>query len=203
MYYEIDSSNKSVLKGLEVEVYMTDFENEIKNMSSAELQLILIDQRDLYTDKEIAIIESELALRNDFDTVSELADEELINQAIADRVDKDKEAEKKKETQRKLDEQKAFEERKEQDYQETLVKSKSRYGKLYEYKVYSFVDDGLIDVDQIQYSLNSFAAEGWRMKSSYTNEVGKESSSSGYAGYSSGTNSTICQHIIILERLLL
>ena len=74
----------------------------------------------------------------------------------------------------------------------------------YEYKVISVKDnaDGSCDTKKIENILFVYAGDKWRLHSIYTNEIGKVSSSSGYGGISSGTNATIDQTIIVLERLV-
>ena len=48
--------------------------------------------------------------------------------------------------------------------------------------------------------LNDYALDGWRVVSAYTNEVGHNSESVTMGGFTSGRNSTVDQHIFILER---
>ena len=73
---------------------------------------------------------------------------------------------------------------------------------VYEYLVLSVVDDnsGAANTDYISDLINNHAKDRWRLHSIFTNEIGKNSSSSGYGGMSSGTNATIDQTIIVLER---
>lgn len=69
--------------------------------------------------------------------------------------------------------------------------------KTYEYKVIEFMDkNGCVDVKELTNVLNSFGLQGWHVVSSYTNELWKNAIS--YKGF--GTNSTVDQNIIILER---
>ena len=74
----------------------------------------------------------------------------------------------------------------------------------YEYKVISLVDKdgGYIDANELMLNLNSLGIEGWHLVSAYSNEIGHTSSSSGFGGYSTGTNATIDQNILIFERFV-
>ena len=74
----------------------------------------------------------------------------------------------------------------------------------YEYKVISLVDEdgGYIDIKQLTTNLNALGVEGWHLVSAYSNEIGHTSSSSGYGGYSTGTNATVDQNILIFERFV-
>lgn len=73
-----------------------------------------------------------------------------------------------------------------------------------EYKILEFIDNetGLLNIQNIESTLNEYAKDGWYIKSITTNEIGKNSKSIGISGISGAINSTIDQTIIILERLL-
>ena len=73
-----------------------------------------------------------------------------------------------------------------------------------QYKVISLVDEngGYIDAKQLTANLNALGIEGWHLVAAYTNEIGHNSSSSGFGGYSSGTNATVDQNILIFERFV-
>lgn len=58
------------------------------------------------------------------------------------------------------------------------------------------------DASKITSLLNEYALDGWRLVSAYVNELGHNSSSSGIGEFSTGSNSTIDQHILILERFV-
>ena len=178
---------------------MDDFIAEIKEMDTASLRLILADQQDLYSEEELTLIREELNNRGDTDNLSSLAAEELVGVVLNAEI-------KEQEHQLQLKEQEEERQRRlllEKKRQQLLLSSAKKYGQLYEYEVLSFGDDGAIDVNKIQNTLNDYAALGWRVKTSYTNELGHNSSSGGYGGMSTGYNSTVCQHIVILERKLL
>ena len=57
-------------------------------------------------------------------------------------------------------------------------------------------------VEEVNRMLNAYALFGWRLVSAYSNEIGKDTTSGGILGFTAGTNSTIDQHILILERFI-
>ena len=61
--------------------------------------------------------------------------------------------------------------------------------------------DGSSNIDQIRLIIDLYSSKGWRLHTIYTNEIGKESSMSGIGGITSGTNATINETIIVMERL--
>lgn len=74
----------------------------------------------------------------------------------------------------------------------------------YEYMVVNVFDsdDGSCDINNLTTKLNELGRQGWHLKCSYANEMGKNSSSAGVGGFSAGTNVTIEQNILIFERFL-
>lgn len=73
---------------------------------------------------------------------------------------------------------------------------------LYEYEVVSVTDDvsGAIDVNRLSAILKIYASEGWRLKTTITNEIGKNSVGVAFGSVGSGTNATIDQTVLIFER---
>ncbi len=71
-----------------------------------------------------------------------------------------------------------------------------------DYKIDAITDKytGGADFEAMQRSLDWHSLRGWKVKSIFTNEVGKNSSSVTVGGYTSGVNATIDQTIIIYER---
>ena len=76
------------------------------------------------------------------------------------------------------------------------------YEGYYEYKTVVINDnsDGGVWADTISSTLNNLALDGWRLVSSYTNELGHNSKPGSVL--SAGTNATIDEHIFILERFI-
>jgi len=73
----------------------------------------------------------------------------------------------------------------------------------YQYKVISLSDiKGSAPLEQIQETLNELALYGWRIRCSYTNELGHNSSSLSIGGIGGGLNYTSDEHILILERIV-
>ena len=70
----------------------------------------------------------------------------------------------------------------------------------YEYKVITVNDTngGGTDVYALSAELNELGRMGWHLRSAYTNELGVNSASVG--GF--GVNSTMDQHVLILERFI-
>ena len=75
---------------------------------------------------------------------------------------------------------------------------------LYEYTTVYLRDSysGLLNQDTLNSTLQSHAAEGWRLHSVLTNEAGKNSSSVSVGGASFGTNATMDVTILIFERCI-
>lgn len=161
---------------------MSDFKKEASELSTQDLWLILEDQVDLYTEKELEILREELKTR----TVNTLE----LNEEEQRR--KSKLEDKQSECQRK-------------DFEERVNRLKENgYEGYFEYKTLSVVDkySGRINTDKVTQLLNDYALDGWRLVSAYTNGVGYNSTGSGIGGFSIGANSTIDQHILILERFV-
>lgn len=167
---------------------MDKFKIEVKELSTADLLLILEDQVDLYSEEELQILRDELASRpeNALELeAEEQAKKERIEAEAAQRAERERQAQRQKQ---------AFENR------INLLKSKGYEG-YYEYTTLSLVDNdgGGLTTAQVTQLLNDYALDGWRLASAYANELGHNSTSGGSGGFSTGTNSTVDQHILILE----
>jgi len=81
---------------------------------------------------------------------------------------------------------------------------KIKINDLYEYDVVTITDKstGAMDVVSLQNVLSERGKLGGRLVNSFTNEIGINRSSTSYAGYTSGTNATIDQTILIFERCI-
>ena len=104
------------------------------------------------------------------------------------------------------------EEQKKQELKKAEEEKQARISRLalhglngyYEYKVISLVDDkGSLNINKLETLLNTLGMEGWHVVGSYANELGHNSFSGGVLGLSAGTNSTVDQNVIILERFVL
>ena len=170
---------------------MTSFEDEVHALSTQDLLLILEDQVDLYSEKELDTLKKELASRPS--NALELEEEERqrkerIEEERIAQIEREKQAERQK---------KAFEAR------INNLREKGYQG-YFEYMTLSLIDDngGGLTTGQVSLLLNDYALDGWRLVSAYANELGHNSTSGGFGGFSTGTNSTIDQHILILERFI-
>ena len=106
---------------------------------------------------------------------------------------------------RKIEIERKNRERIQQEYNHKIDNlSKMGLDGYYEYKVVSLNDDnaGGIYSSTIEATLNKLGLDGWHLRCAYTNELGKNSNSGGYGGFSTGTNSTIDQNILIFERFV-
>ena len=76
---------------------------------------------------------------------------------------------------------------------------------LFEYKAVSIIDNstGSVNIEAVNTILTKYANDGWRLVGSYSGEIGRNSSSSGAYGMSTGTNATIDESILIFERRIL
>lgn len=76
---------------------------------------------------------------------------------------------------------------------------------LYDYKVekVSNLTNGASNGIEIQRLLTHYAEHGWKLHTMYSNELGKNTSSAGFGGISSGTNSTISEDILVFERVMI
>ena len=163
---------------------MDEFIKEIREMPTADLMLILEDQKDLYTEEEYQAMLGEFQSRPSNAIELEEIDQER------------KEAE--KERQARI------------HAHAELVRSKistlknSGHDGYWEYKVISLSDEetGSLDPFLLEHTLNEMGLDGWHLRCAYANELGQNMSSSGIGGFSSGTNSTIDQNILILERFV-
>ncbi len=89
----------------------------------------------------------------------------------------------------------------EKDKQLDLIRIKNPK---YEYKTVVVADEmnGGANIDSINTILNSYASQGWKLHTAFTNELGKNTSSGGYGGVSMGSNATIDEVILIFERCI-
>ena len=174
------------------------FENEVKEMETADIILILQDQLDLYSEEEINILKAELSNRSTNDSDIR-ASKERIAREYENNYDRYLE-------EQLLEEQEL--QKKEIEKLNAIKISKinpliqNGYDSYYEYKYLSAVDkkDGTFDINIIIARINELALEGWRLKTTLVNELGKSSLQIGFGGASSGANATIEQTIFILER---
>ena len=196
---------------------MEEFIKELKNFTTDELILIEKDQKDLYSVEEMAAIREELSSRlktSGFETLDDLvkyesSSSEKKRQMLAEESEK-KEINENKNSN--LERNIAIEEILNEEKRKSRIGYADRVNELrskgmegyYEYKTLSLNDDegGSLKVEEVNRMLNAYALYGWRLVSAYSNEIGKDTTSGGILGFTAGTNSTIDQHILILERFI-
>ena len=192
---------------------MDKFKKEVKELSTADLLLILEDQVELYSEEELKILREELSARPENAFAFAAEEQARKDQAEAEEQARKDQAEAEEQARKKQAEaeaaQRAAQERQIQQQKQAfqnrirLLKAKGYEG-YYEYTTLSLVDDdgGGLTTAQVTLLLNDYALDGWKLVSAYTNEMGHNSTSGGFGGFSTGTNSTIDQHILILERFV-
>lgn len=193
---------------------MIEFRKEVKEMSTADLILVLEDQTDLYNEAELKILREELSFRY---RSSKLKGEELKRTEILlsileeqKREEIEKEIEIRKQKEKQEQERQAREQlQREYNYKIENLKKMGLDG-YYEYKVVSLYDEsglfnkksGAVDTQSMTQLLNILGLEGWHLVTAYSNELGKNTLSGGMGGVMSGINSTIDENILIFERFV-
>ncbi len=82
------------------------------------------------------------------------------------------------------------------------IETQNNMMNLMDYTIDVIIDKktGGTDFDTLINSINSHSQNGWKVKTVFTNECGKNSTSVTVGGYTSGTNATIDQVVVIYER---
>lgn len=108
--------------------------------------------------------------------------------------------------QQKINNEIAAYERKIKEEQGMRERAKIQIDKnpLYEYKFIVSLDknDGRIDSNNIENILRTHSSNGWRLHTIFTNEIGKESTMGGFGGFSSSTNATRNEIVMVFERCI-
>ena len=142
----------------------------------------------------------------------ELQDEEEQKQRYLQKMEEQRQQELKKAEElkqlkiRKAEARRKAEEKKQLDIKTAMINRLAEHGLngYFEYQVISLLDErGVLNAEKLQTILNSLGKEGWHVVGSYANEIGHNTKSGGIAGFSTGTNTTIDQNVIILERFVL
>lgn len=163
---------------------MENFRKEVKEMPTSDIMLILDDQFELYSEEEIKVLKDELKSRPS--NALELEEKERERKEIAHSLEV-KAKRIKEEKDKKID---------------NLIKM--GFDGYYEYKVVSLYDNSSGDVNpsNIEKTLNELGMHGWHLKCAYANELGHNSNSGRIGPFSSGTNATVDQNILIFERFV-
>lgn len=72
----------------------------------------------------------------------------------------------------------------------------------YDYVVVPNKSDGSTDRERIQDIISSHAIQGWRLVTMYSNELGKNSMGVAVGGVGGGTNTTMCEDVMVFERCI-
>lgn len=173
---------------------LLNFKEEVHNMETADILLILEDQLDLYSEEEIQILKEEFSNRST--SSSDIAaSQERIALKCADEFEKQEKEQQKREIERL------------KSIKNDKIKTLAQNGldSYYEYTSLTIQDDysGSVDIDPVISKINELALEGWRLKTTITNEMGKNSHQIRVGSFSSGTNATIEQITFILERKII
>lgn len=181
---------------------MEEFKKEVAEMFTTDIMLILEDQLDLYSDKEIEVLREELSKRSRSD--EDLKNEkELINEKIKIKSEQKWIEEDKLKEQRLIEENKRKSKIQREIFETKINNLRSQgYDEYYEYTALTICDDsnGYVNINNMLSQMNELALKGWKLVTAFSNELGKNTSSYGMGGFSSGTNSTIEQNILIFER---
>lgn len=168
---------------------MNSLYEELKKMSSASIEQLLQSDalESIYSPEEIQILQEELAARSGDVNAIERIKQKRYQEQIEEvrRLSELPKTAKTIRAQQQLDALKA-----------------NGYTEYFEYKILSFLDYGTGEValNKISEELNEMGRNGWRLKSTFTNEIGKTSESTRLGAVSSGTNATIEQTVFIFER---
>ena len=77
-------------------------------------------------------------------------------------------------------------------------------GKYYQYKTVVVKDKfmGQVNAPEIERVLNEMGYDGWRLVSSFTNEVGKNAGALGIGDVAIGLNATMDETVLVFERVV-
>ena len=169
--------------------------------------LNMLCNKEFYSDEEYELIINESVGRGmDVEEILNAYNDELSEAEAKLQKAKNKIIREKKKQQENEERERQIAARKEEEKRSRLINELPKYGLngYFEYKVLSLVDkNGVLNAKQLELSLNSLGMEGWRMVSSFTNELGYFAASGDTDGASAGTSSASDQSVIILERFVL
>lgn len=72
----------------------------------------------------------------------------------------------------------------------------------YDYIIVPNKDDGSTNADKIRSIIINHAMQGWRLVTMYSNELGKNSMGVAVGGIGGGSNTTMCEDIMVFERCI-
>lgn len=80
------------------------------------------------------------------------------------------------------------------------IKKNSYYE--YDYVVVPNMSDGSTNKERIEEVITSHAMQGWRLVTMYSNELGKNTMGVAVGGVGGGTNTTMCEDVMVFERCI-
>lgn len=85
-------------------------------------------------------------------------------------------------------------------WEDTIKRSNN--SQYYEYRVMTVLDTkrGNTNIAELSHKLNEFGRDGWRLVTSFANELGKDASGLAIGGAAFGVNSTTDEVILIFEK---
>ena len=72
----------------------------------------------------------------------------------------------------------------------------------YDYVVVPNLSDGSTNKERIKEVITSHAMQGWRLVTMYSNELGKNTMGVAVGGVGGGTNTTMCEDVMVFERCI-
>lgn len=72
----------------------------------------------------------------------------------------------------------------------------------YDYVVVPNLSDGSTNKERIEEIVSNHAMQGWRLITMYSNELGKNSMGVAVGGVGGGTNTTMCEDVMVFERCI-
>lgn len=72
----------------------------------------------------------------------------------------------------------------------------------YDYVVVPNLSNGSTNKKQIEEMISDHAMKGWRLVTMYSNEIGKNSMGVSVSGIGGGTNTTMCEDVMVFERCI-
>lgn len=72
----------------------------------------------------------------------------------------------------------------------------------YDYVVVPNLSDGSTNKERIEEVITSHAMQGWRLITMYSNELGRNSMGVAVVGVGGGTNTTMCEDVMVFERCI-
>ena len=177
------------------------FRDEVRNMETADIMLILEDQLDLYSEEEIKVLKDELSARAPSKSEIEASKQRIATQYEDYFEDYLVEEQKQKELREFERERKELQELHEMKASKIKELKKSGYDSYFEYMyLTAFDDSSRPSIDRMIEKMNMLALEGWRLKATFVNDLGRKTAQPGIGGALSVPSGPAEKTVFILER---